>query len=388
MRIERLEFRNKDLEWQLAPVDFFPNLTLLVGISGVGKTRILRAIRTLKNISRGQGENPWGVEWEVAFTTSNGNHYHWQGEYEPRPSGLGPDESLDGESFLVDNDEVKQRPKIISELLSENGEKLVERDLQGISLRGQPTPKLSPYKSVLDILNEEGGISTAHEGFEKILFVDNGDESGENEHIFFPSPFASYCRRYSDLESIRDSKLPTHLKLALAYEKATEIFRTIADRFMSVFPEIEDVSVRRAKKGPFEDVPELVIRERGTNKGIPAHRMSSGMLRTLMHLSRMVLWPDGTVVLIDEFENSLGVNCIDFVTEDLVAESRRLQFIITSHHPYIINNISTKYWKIVSRKGSVVSTKAATDLGLEKSRHQAFLQLLNLEEYREGVAVQ
>ena len=49
-----------------------------------------------------------------------------------------------------------------------------------------------------------------------------------------------------------------------------------------------------------------------------------------------MLWPDGSVILIDEFENSLGVNCLDEITEDVVKESRRLQFILTSHHPYII----------------------------------------------------
>ncbi|MGB3265930.1 MAG: ATP-binding protein, partial [Microcoleus sp.] len=88
----------------------------------------------------------------------------------------------------------------------------------------------------------------------------------------------------------------------------------------------------------------------------------------------------------DEFENSLGINCIDVVT-DLIVENRNIQFILTSHHPYIINNIGMEHWKIVTRQGGVVTVKDAKDLNLGKSRHQAFTQLINLEEYSEGIKV-
>ena len=65
---------------------------------------------------------------------------------------------------------------------------------------------------------------------------------------------------------------------------------------------------------------------------------------------------------------------------------RDLQFIITSHHPYIINNISYKNWKIVTRNGGVVTAKDATDYDIGKSKHQAFTQLINLDAYSEGIA--
>ena len=107
-----------------------------------------------------------------------------------------------------------------------------------------------------------------------------------------------------------------------------------------------------------------------------------------MHLCRMALWPDGMVILIDEFENSLGVNCLDFVTDDLVGESSRHQFIITSHHPYIVNRIDTRHWKIVVRDGGTVSTKDASEFGLDESRHEAFIKLMNLPLYQEGIAVE
>ncbi|MGK7938886.1 MAG: AAA family ATPase, partial [Crocosphaera sp.] len=92
-----------------------------------------------------------------------------------------------------------------------------------------------------------------------------------------------------------------------------------------------------------------------------------------------------SLILIDEFENSLGVNCIDSVT-DLICDNRNLQFIITSHHPYIINNISPGYWKIVTRKGGEVNVKTAEDFHIPSSREKAFLKLINvLEDYSEGL---
>lgn len=91
------------------------------------------------------------------------------------------------------------------------------------------------------------------------------------------------------------------------------------------------------------------------------------------------------MILIDEFENSLGVNCIDEITNNLLNYKRNLQFIITSHHPYIINNIHYNNWKLVTRKGGVVLAQEINKYHLGKSKHEAFIQLINLEEYTTGI---
>ncbi len=44
MRIDRFTYRNSTLEWELEPVAF-SDLTLLVGVSGAGKIKILDAVR-------------------------------------------------------------------------------------------------------------------------------------------------------------------------------------------------------------------------------------------------------------------------------------------------------------------------------------------------------
>ncbi|MCY7358691.1 MAG: AAA family ATPase, partial [Rudanella sp.] len=110
----------------------------------------------------------------------------------------------------------------------------------------------------------------------------------------------------------------------------------------------------------------------------------AGMYRTLIHIMELHLSAEGTVILIDEFENSLGVNCIDELTTEVKGAVGRIQFIITSHHPYIINSISTANWKIVTREGGRVRAQDAETFNIGRSKHEAFIQLLNLPAYTTG----
>ena len=116
-------------------------------------------------------------------------------------------------------------------------------------------------------------------------------------------------------------------------------------------------------------------------------KMSSGMFRTFLHVSDMYLLSKGTLVLIDEFENSLGVNCINVLTEDLIFENTNLQFIATSHHPYIINKIPYEHWKIVTRKGGEIRTFDAKEFDLGASNHEKFINLINLPQYKRGISL-
>ena len=87
----------------------------------------------------------------------------------------------------------------------------------------------------------------------------------------------------------------------------------------------------------------------------------------------------------DEFENSLGVNCIDELTNDILNSERNIQFVLTSHHPYIINNIPYQNWKIVTRKAGKVTIKNASDYRIGESRHDYFIQLLQLDDFNNGI---
>ena len=51
--------------------------------------------------------------------------------------------------------------------------------------------------------------------------------------------------------------------------------------------------------------------------------------------------------------------------------------ITTKNAPYIINKIPYDYWKIVTRKGSLIKTFDAKDFDLGKSHHDRFMSLIN-----------
>ncbi len=380
MRISNFQYYDRFYDWKLETT-LFSNLTLLVGISGVGKTQILDAIWRVKQIAGGRPSN--GVLWNMAFST-NGNEYRWTGEYENKAV---PEEEV---SIWTEHEAGENKPRIVAEELTLNGQQIVQRNASEILLRGEKTPKLSSFESVLNILSEEEDIAPASKGLKQII---RSDFSSYRGHVFHPDirDFNKMLKGQVTLEEIQQSSLASQLKVALVHQCAPTVFDKIKEGFVDIFPQVEDIRFE-APKGEgyppiFEEYPLLQIKERGVKGWIQQEKISSGMYKTFMHLSEMFLWPSGTVVLIDEFENSLGVNCIDVLTEDLLQENRTLQFIVTSHHPYIINNISSKYWKVVTRKGGVVSTHDAKDLKISDSSHKAFIQLINLEEYKEGIGV-
>lgn len=387
MRIHRLSYHNKRLGWSLQPIEF-ANLTLLVGVSGVGKTRILRSILALKRIAEGQSLR--GVSWDLEYSGGDGVRYRWTGEFDT-PADSGSEGLFDDEEELEEMPtEGKSKPRILSEALYANGDTIVSRDSKTILLFGEKTPKLSSNQSVLSTLREEEKISVASKSFSRILFSDQTASVATSGQYHFVD-FTKLSRKMSNLDSIRDSGLPTIVKLALCSVHARPLFNDIRDRFVEIFPYVEDIKMepRQGDDVPsfMRELPLLSIREQGVQEWIAQQDISSGMFRTMMHLADLFLSPEGTVILIDEFENSLGVNCIDVVTADLLNESRRLQFIVTSHHPYVINNIGVEYWKIVSRNGPVVTTRDAKDYRLGESSHDAFLQLINLDQYKDGIAV-
>lgn len=90
---------------------------------------------------------------------------------------------------------------------------------------------------------------------------------------------------------------------------------------------------------------------------------------------------ENSLVLIDEFENGLGLNCIDLLSEMLITERQDLQFLITSHHPKIIDGITKEKWKIIDRNISIITNTESVDYGIGNSQHDAYFNLLNRWEY-------
>lgn len=382
MILHSLIYENKALKWSLKKANF-QNLSLLVGASGVGKTQILKSILKLSDIAEGKSIS--GVKWSIEFETLAGEYYEWSGEFENK-----------GDVDFSDNDDddlKRNKPSIISEKLKLNGSLIIRRNSKSIYFNEVKTVKLPNQQSVIYLLKEEELIKPAFDGFTKIVFSDQTGSTREAYRIKF-SDTQKLLKSKKSLKAIQESKEDIRIKLFLAYKNAPKTFNTIKQRYIDIFPQVEDVKVEPLDYDDDEDVPFffkeypfIQIKEKGVDRWIKQGNISSGMFRSLIHISEIYLCSEGSVFLIDEFENSLGINCINELTSDILSSKRQIQFILTSHHPYIINNVDYHNWKLVTRTKGVVKTHKPEKYNIGKSKHDAFMQLIQLEQYQTGLEI-
>ncbi|MCI4625644.1 MAG: ATP-binding protein [Candidatus Magnetoovum sp. WYHC-5] len=366
MKIHEFSYTNKATGLCIKPIKF-SDLNLLVGASGVGKTLILKALMDLKDIANGKSIS--GVEWMVKFSISNGKgmFYLWEGSFEYVGTNIPPDFP----------------ERIAYENLYLNDERLINRISNKIIYKGKETPKLPSHMSIISLLNEEESIKSAFEGFYGIPKNFNLKTGRFTVSIVPPK----YLEMYVTSESVLKYNLPLLYKLYILYKEQHSIFNKIKRNFVEIFDQVQDIKLEISEQSNSSQyVISFMIKEKGVSDWILQDDISSGMFKTLVMISQLYLITYDTVILIDEVENSLGINCIDSVLNLLITfDERDMQFIMTSHHPYIINAIEMKYWKIVYRKGGDIYTKDASEYNLGKSHHEAFKQLIQLADYKGGI---
>ncbi len=202
--------------------------------------------------------------------------------------------------------------------------------------------------------------------------------------------------KFPTLKELREAKgIHSLIKAYILQEDHPEEFGKVREAYTEIFPTVLDVKLAENEEWFVADAEgswehrewlSLGIKEKGVEEWVLNDQISAGMLRALVHLFELTLAPSGTVILVDEFENSMGVNCLPQMTDHFLRHSE-LQFILTSHHPYVINNIPWRYWKLVTRKGSEVTIKDATSIPEldTASSLEKFTLLMNLEEYEEAI---
>ncbi|MFI4910381.1 MAG: AAA family ATPase [Sedimentisphaeraceae bacterium JB056] len=380
MKIIKFSFQDNLHQWQLDPIEF-KGFNLLVGVSGVGKTQILSSLRTTVDIAKGHEFN--GISWSISFSTDNDKTYKWSGEFETLIN-----EQSDG--FEEDLYGLSRKPKIKKERLESSGEVIIDRRGSKITLCDNTIPILCPHQSALYLLRYEPRVSPASLAFEQVINSDTV-KTVQNTYLYHIHTVTDVIKKFNTLEKIQATKFNTLVKLSLLNHCSPDFFEEIKEEFIGIFPQVEDIKIETSQQN-FEDktliTHNLLLKEKGIRGWVDQARISSGMYKTFLQLAQMHLWPRNSVIIVDEFENSLGINCIDALTDAIMSHPGDLQFIITSHHPYIINNISPDHWKVVQRRFDRVTTSDAKSLGLGKSNHEAFIQLINNDKYIDGISSQ
>jgi predicted ATPase len=390
MLLKTLSYQDKRTGWTLQDLEL-DRFNLLVGASGVGKTRILRAIREVRATAYGRGEATFqsiGTHADVAisFTVGfehEGDDYIWEFESSPasRQEGASrPPHPAPSLKTLVTREKLTSTRKGV----------LFERGEDSLVFRGKALPQLNRAETAL-VLLAEPTVQEVRDAFTNLL-----DDRRTAISAFIPPVPPGYgLAHLGSLEDLRSylTTEPAVMKAFFLQEQFASDFARLKQLFIDIFPSVEDIAVKRTlsmgeKERELHLQLDFELKEHDVPVWIPVEEFSSGMLRTLTHLIDIWLAPAGTVILIDEFENSLGVNCMGPLTEFIQSRASELQFIITSHHPYIINKIPKSHWKVVRRKGSVVRVTPASEIRALQgaSAQDDFTRLLNSPEFEEGLA--
>lgn len=377
MFIKKYKYEGRAEEpWSFNQVEF-SNLNLFVGDSATGKTRLLN---TMFNLGTFVVRDSYvGGFWDIEFEHFD-KRFRWQIE-------ASTNDAVDGDSKRF----------IEEKLWSYDGNKyvlIVDRDQERFLFNDKELPKLSPELTSLSLLKQEGQINPAFEGFSTMLrrrFFMNALEGVTNLSTISPD----FIKKIEKNKSLRDLFFedPTlNAKLYILDKYFQTIFKEITDHYKAIFPFIQETRVLSLNEiakhvGFASDIPVFCIRENGIDRWIPITEISSGMQKVLLVLTDILGLPEGGIYILDEYENSLGIGAINFLPEFLFDLEKNIQIFITSHHPYLINEIPPEKWFVFHRNGNTVSIKYGPELieRFGKSTQQAFIKLINDPFYTQGI---
>jgi predicted ATP-dependent endonuclease of OLD family len=378
MKIQSFKFSNNKENWHIQEVKF-ENLNLLVGGSGVGKTRILKALELIRDVALGSNRNLDNLEWSINFSHLEQN-YRWELK----------SSSSKKEEISLNVNESKQTEIVYEKLVRYDDDSELEiliRTISDSKFNNKDLPKLKRTESAITLFSEEDLIIPVDQAFKQLIF---------NFETFQRVMFridSDILTTYLDEEAINPPSLfkyvfadvPAIIKAFYLQKFLPDVFNEIKEYYIDIFSEVNNVRVSSERNLDGDFMLSFEIQENSLEDWIPQKRISSGMFRTLIFLVEVITAPEDSVILIDEFENSLGINCMAELTDFILDKSPNIQFILTSHHPYIINNIPWDTWQIVSKSGNKVRVRKSLNIRElnTASSLDKFTQLVNLPDSEE-----
>lgn len=367
VKILWIEFENLKSGLKIERVNFNNDVTLLVGLSGVGKTQILKAVEYSLSLAVDKDVilRPYQVGMGILI---NNNKYEWFYEI-----------TKTSEDELIFKEESKY--EFSFEKLICNNNIIFERNKEKISVIGyDKVPQPKKDESLISQYSEDENLVLLVSGIHKLYSVEievavRGGIISESFNRL-KSKVTDTFNRDKQVEFKIFSHLPVAIKLYIAKKYYPELYIKIFEAVKELFIEVEDIDVEE------DNVRELyLVSIQVYGKKLLQRDISNGMLKTIYYIVELFTMSEDSLVLIDEFENGLGVNCIDVLSELMLSERNDLQFIITSHHPKIINAIDKDKWRIIDRDNCIVRNSGSLEYGIGNSQHDAYFNLINRWEF-------
>lgn len=366
MKLKWLEFENTKTGLKAQRIYFNNDYSLLVGLSGVGKTQVLNAIEFSFHLAKGETRKlrPYKVSMMILI---NDDEYEWSYEIN----------YTKGDVIIMP----EERLVFFEESLKKNKEEIFGRTLNETRfVNFSKVPKTKVDDSLMVQYSEEEVLKPFLESLENLYLIETDMQihGGLRQEIFLNArhQIDEIFKQNPDTDFSEFCHLPIFLKLYIVKKYYSDIYTEIFESVKELFIEINDIDVLE-----YTELEMYIMSIEVYGERILQHEISNGMLKTIFYIIELVTMPHGSLVLIDEFENGLGVNCIDVLVEKLLYHREDLQFIITSHHPKIIGGISSNKWIIIDRSQKLITNKTDNEYGIKNSLHDTYFNLINRWEY-------
>ena len=286
------------------------NVNLIVGASGCGKTRYLNTIFNIARfiaLGRVPGEPFMYGYWKATVITEE---YEYVWEYDAV--------KIDGK------DQIKKESLKCKRIDSqkEQHKVLIDRAPGKFIFCGVALPKLESDKAGITILKEEEEIRPLYEAFSRMQIRKFHDQALKVARNFqnVPTELIRLLKSKGGMLELWKKDLNLSAKMFLLKENFPEQYNLVIDAFKQFFTSIKKCDVRVLEKPPINIpvagvVPLFFIKEKNVDREIPLPDLSSGMQKVLLLISDIITLPKGSFYMIDEYENSLGINAIDFLPE-------------------------------------------------------------------------
>lgn len=368
VKLKWIEFENLRTGLKIERVVFNDDITLLVGLSGVGKTQILNAIEYSLKLAVNKNLRLEPYNTTLCFQIGE-EVYVWSYRIQQ-----------DHTEDIFESKEIKYF-FAYEKLQNIKGDILMQRTSDTIQVTGYdkvPTPKKD--ESLLVQYSEDAFVKPIISEMLKLypieIEMDVRGAIAQESFNMFKAKIKESFKENEKQPFEKFSHLPVPLKIYITKKYYPQMYAQIFSAVKELFMEINSIDI---VEDPDREIYMVAIDVYG--KGLLQHEISNGMLKTIYYIVELITMSKNSLVLIDEFENGLGVNCIDVLAELLLGERRDLQFVITSHHPKIINQISNKKWKIIERDIATVKNFTAEEYGIMHSQHDAYFNLINRWEF-------
>ncbi len=380
--------------WSFSEVEL-GRINLIVGDTASGKTRFLNTILNLA--ASIAPKKPFG---QLVPLVPLGGEVILRGpsQWIIQFDHLGISYKWDVKTTKLPNGHIGVAKEHLQRLIDSSWYTIVKRTKSSFYFNSSKTdkllklPKLPTDTLSLTILKEEDIIKPLYEAFSTMILRRNFFSDAFQALIPSNEPKPGFLNKPPEtLYSADIISLPINLKLCLLERHFASLFKQLCANFRSVFPFITSISIRdfadlypvSKLPGP---IPVFCIKEKGLTGWIGADQLSSGMQKVLLILTDIFTLPDGAIYVIDEYENSLGIAAIDFFPPLLDTYEKDIQYIITSHHPYLISSIPASDWLVFHREGTKVKIRYGKDNveAYGKSKQERFHKLLNDPFYTSG----